>query len=406
MSSAIGFVQRVFKAFNPPIPQPSAETAPLKFGILGAAAIAPLAIITPALNHPEAVVYAVAARDKAKATAFAKNYGIERVYSGPNGYQELLDNPEIDAIYNPLPNGLHYEWTMKALAAGKHVLLEKPSANTAEETRQMFELAEQKGLVLLEAFHYRFHPAIQRVKAIIESGELGKLKHISATMAMPRGFLKANDIRFDYKLGGGAMMDMGCYTLNCIRYMSSSNPTSVFTAEHELHTPASAEASFKPNVDRATTAQLALPNDVTATLKCDLATPVSYCIIPSLPQLSATVTLEGGVIELYNYVLPTVYHSIKVHTKAGGKAGKRRVEKAYTFAEGNLEGKGEAWWTTYRYQLEAFVDRVKGRTPQTWVDKDDSIANLHWIEQIYAKTGLGSRPRSEFVPAQTEQAAE
>jgi predicted dehydrogenase len=109
-----------------------------------------------------------------------------------------------------LPNGLHYEWTIKALMAGKHVLLEKPSANTAEETRKMFALAAEKKLVLLEAFHYRFHPAIRRVKAIVDSGEIGAVNSIAATMVMPPGIIKKGDIRFDYDLGGGAAMDMGC----------------------------------------------------------------------------------------------------------------------------------------------------------------------------------------------------
>jgi len=292
---------------------------------------------------------------------------------------------------------------MKALAAGKHVLLEKPSANTAEETRQMFDLAEKKGLVLLEAFHYRFHPAIQRVKAIIDSGELGAIKHISATLAIPRGIMKSDDIRFKYELGGGALMDMGCYTLNCIRYLSSSNPTSVLAASHVPFIPPSSPSSFKPQVDRGTTASLALPNDVTASLKADLSMPFRFGIIPPMPQLGTTVTCDGGEIEIYNYVLPTLYHSIKVTTKgANNKGGETRIEKVYSFADGKMEGKGEAWWTTYRFQLEAFVDRLKGRTPQTWVEKEDSIANMAWIEEIYAKTGLGSRPKSDFVLPQSE----
>lgn len=118
---------------------------------------------------------------------------------------------------------------MKALAAGKHVLLEKPAANTAEETRIMFELAESKGLVLLEAFHYRFghptcslshplthnttvrfHPAIQRVKEILDSGELGAIKGITAALSTPKGSISSDDIRLNYDLGGGALMDMGC----------------------------------------------------------------------------------------------------------------------------------------------------------------------------------------------------
>ncbi|KAF8074938.1 NAD(P)-binding protein [Lyophyllum atratum] len=419
MSSFIGFIQRIRKIMNPPAAPPSPESTPLKFGILGAAAIAPMALILPAKNHPEVVVYAVAARDIAKATAFAKKHDIEKVYGGPNGYQELLDDPQIDVIYNPLPNGLHYEWTMKALAAGKHVLLEKPSADLAEETRQMFDFAAKKQLVLLEAFHYRFHPAIQRVKAIIDSGELGAIKHIHASLTLPKGPIGPGDIRFDLRLGWGRAYGHGrsvlsCtfiehifisllgYTLNCIRYLSSSNPTSVLSASHDLHTPSSSPSSFKPDVDRGTSATLALPNDVTASLRCDLGVPFSYGIIPSVPQIRATVTLEGGEIEMYNFVLPTLYHSIKVTTKGANDKGKKtRVEKVYTFADGQMDGKGEAWWTTYRFQLEAFVDRVKGRTPQTWVDAEDSIANLHWIEQIYAKTGLGSRPKSDFVLPQS-----
>ncbi|KAG5634295.1 hypothetical protein H0H81_002506 [Sphagnurus paluster] len=377
MSTAIGFFKRVLTAINPPASQPSLDSKPLKFGILGAAAIAPSALILPVRSHPEAVVYAVAARDASRAAAYAKKHGIPKAYGGPTGYQELLDDPEIDVIYNPLPNGLHYEWTIKALQAGKHVLLEKPAADTAEETRKMFDLAEKKDLVLLEAFHYRFHPAIQRVKAIIDSGELGAIKHISTALAIPAGGFKSGDIRFNHSLGGGALMDMGCYTLNCIRYLSSSEPISVISAEHTLHTS---------DVDRRTISTFALPNNATASLMCDLGVPLSYGIIPSMPQIGATVTCEGGVIEIYNFVLPTIYHSIKVTTKlAAGKGSTKRVEKVYTFEEGKMIGKGEAWWTTYRYQLEAFVDRVKGRTPQTWVDRDDSIANMHWIEEVYAK---------------------
>ncbi|KAK0470779.1 NAD(P)-binding protein [Armillaria novae-zelandiae] len=382
MSSFFSFLKRVYNAASPPVAAPLPDSKPIKFGIIGAAAIAPDAIINPAKSHPEAVVYAVAARDIHRAKAYAKKYGIEKVYGGPNGYQELLDDPEIEAIYNPLPNGLHYEWTMKALLAGKHVLLEKPSSNTAEETRKMFELAESKGLVLLEAFHYRFHPAIQRAKDILDSGELGKIKSISTTLMLHAGFMSADDIRFKYDLGGGAMMDVGTYTLNCIRYLASANPVSVLSASAEIHTPSSL-------IDRRTTATLELPNDIIGTLTCDLAVPWKF--IPPLPSISAKVECEGGTLEVYNYVMPTWYHSITV-TKRGGA---KRVEKVYKYA--TKGAKGEDWWMTYRYQLEAFVDRLKGRTPQTWLDKEDAIANMEWIEKIYEKTGLGVRPKSEYV---------
>lgn len=142
-----------WQLFNPP--KAKKEPSALRFGILGAARIAPNALIAPAKSHPDVVIAAVAARDESKARAYAKTHGIATVYHGNDGYQKLLEDPTIDCIYNPLPNGLHYEWTMRALAAGKHVLLEKPSCNTAEETRKIFELAQAKGLVCLEAFHFR-----------------------------------------------------------------------------------------------------------------------------------------------------------------------------------------------------------------------------------------------------------
>ncbi|KAG6848333.1 hypothetical protein H0H93_001136 [Arthromyces matolae] len=424
MSSIMNLYKRISKANNPPSVIPAPDSRPLKIGMLGAALIGPLAVVGPARNHPETVLYAVAARDQAKAKEFAEKHGIEKVYGGPNGYQggyvelcilasvlrifqceELLNDPEVDVIYNPLPNGLHYEWTLKALHAGKHVLLEKPSADTAEETREMFNLAEKKGLVLLEAFHYRFHPAIQRVKAIISSGELGAVKHISAALTLPRLMgVPTTDIRYNYALGGGSLMDMGCYTVSVLRYLASSEPISVLSAEHALYVPPGSPPSFKPTIDRSTTASLAFPNDVTASLKCDLATPPKFGFIPTMPEVIVTVTLEGGEIELFNFVVPTLYHSLKVTPKSGNgnKKGKARVEKVYTFKDGGMDGKGEDWWTTYRYQFEAFVDRLKGRTPQTWVDKEDSIANIYWIEQIYAKTGLGSRPKSDFALPQSD----
>ncbi|THU80558.1 NAD(P)-binding protein [Dendrothele bispora CBS 962.96] len=394
----VSTIKRLYNAFFPStsLTVQSTETAsrPLKFGILGAAAIAPPALIIPAKTHPEVVVYAVAARDVKRAEVYAQKHGIEKFYGGAEGYQKLLDDPEVEVVYNPLPNGLHYEWTMKALAAGKHVLLEKPAADTAEETRQMFELAEKKNLVLMEAFHYRFHPAIQRVKAIIDSGELGRLKSIENKLTTPAGFIKKDDIRFNLSLGGGSLMDMGCYTLNCLRYLSGTNPTQVLTA---VASPSTSDSK----VDRSMTATFDLPNDVFGSITCDLGVPWRFGLIPALPQVSSTVECEGGQVHIMNFVLPTLYHTIKVTKKKSGNDGKTetetRIEQVYNFADGKMEGKGEDWWLTYRYQLEAFVDKIKGRTPQTWVSKEDSVANMEWIERVYAKSGLGARPKSTFT---------
>lgn len=117
-------------------------------------------------------------------------------------------------------------------------------------------------------------------------------------------------------------------------------------------------------------------------MTCCSATSPTLGFIPKFMKWNARVECEAGDIAMYNFVMPTAYHSITVRKRTGNKTEKR-VEKVYKFDEGKMEGKGEVWWTTYRYQLEAFVDKVKGRAPQTWVDKEDSVANMKWIEKVY-----------------------
>jgi len=137
------------------------------------------------------------------------------------------------------------------------------------------------------------------------------------------------------------------------------------------------------------TATLAFTNSVTATLQADLAIP--YNVIPARPRLFLTVDCENGSVELYNFIMPTFYHYIRV-VKAEGNKKKTTVYKEYQFKD---KTKGEAWWTTYRYQLEAFVDKVKGRTPQTWITAEDSVENMKWIEEIYSKVCRSALSKEE-----------
>ncbi|TFY71026.1 hypothetical protein EVG20_g1969 [Dentipellis fragilis] len=384
--------KRLYRVFYP-LPPTSPSATPLRIGILGAANIAPIALILPAKNHPDAVVHAVAARDQTRADAFAKKWGIPKAYGGSGAYQKLLDDPEIEAVYNPLPNGLHYEWTMKALMAGKHVLLEKPSADTAEETRKMFELAEKKGLVLLEAFHYRFHPAAQRAKEIVASGEIGDITSIEVSLGVPRGIFGDDDIRLKYELGGGSFMDMGCYTMSTARYLAGADPVKVTSATADT-------ASKFPKIDIGTTAVLAFPSKsgdsessesqrtYPVTLKTHFRIPPRLGFIPVMPQVYAKVVGTRGELKFLNFAGPYIYHYIDAKkTDEKGNVVSSRTEKRY--------GEGEKYgWSTYRFQLEAFVDKVRGRTPQHWFDGADSVTNLTWIERVYEATDLGVRPAS------------
>ncbi len=196
-----------------------AQEKPLRLGVLGAARIAPAAVIKPARDNAEVVVAAVAARDVGRARAFAAKHGIARVH---DSYQALIDDPEVDAVYNPLPNGLHGKWTRAALDAGKHVLCEKPFTANAAEATEIADAAAKSDRVVMEAFHYRYHPLALRTEQIIASGALGKLQRVEATLCFPLPVF--SDIRYSYPLAGGALMDAGCYAVHMVRTFGGSTP--------------------------------------------------------------------------------------------------------------------------------------------------------------------------------------
>ena len=159
------------------------------------------------------------------------------------------------------------------------------------------------------------------------------------------------------------------------------------SATHEPFVPRSAPPDYLRNVDRRTEATLELANGVTASLACDLGMPSIWGFIPRFPQVKLVVDCEIGSIDVFNYLLPTFYHSItvKIH------GGHTRVEKVYRGR------KGEEWWTTYRFQLEELVDRVRGRETDMWLTKEESVLVMEWIEKVYNETGLGSRPKSSYI---------
>ncbi|KAH7906531.1 hypothetical protein BJ138DRAFT_1162389 [Hygrophoropsis aurantiaca] len=379
MLSFISFVQRVKKGGNPPEVEKNSQ--PLRFGVLGAARIAPDAIIKPARCHEDVVVVAIAARSKERAEEFAKTWSVPRAYGGVDGYKALIDDPDVEAIYIGLPNSLHFEWTMRALAAGKHVLCEKPIADNEDEACRMFSFAEEKGLILLEAWQPRFHPSIERVKELIDQKSLGKMVSMSSELGVWNDlFFLKDDIRFDYSLGGGGIMDMGPYPISWMRYLASSNPT-----VHESSTIRRSE-----NIDRFMHAQLTFPPSIPATILTDSAMDGwgPFGLFPQWIKMVLRVDCEDGAIEVRNFVLPHVWHSITVIPKHG----RSWVEKAYK----PKEGKGEEWWSAYRYQLEAFVSKVRGQEPHAWRTAEDSIDQMRIIDAMYIKSGLPLRPTSNF----------
>lgn len=325
-------------------------TAVLRIGVLGAARITPDALLKPAAADPEVVVSAVAARDIGRARAFAAKHRIGRVH---DSYDALLADPEVDAIYNPLPNHLHGMWTRAALDAGKHVLCEKPFTANAEEAREVAAAAAVSGRVVMEAFHYRYHPMTVRIEEIIASGELGELRQVHAALSFP--LPRFSDIRYQYELAGGALMDAGCYAVHMARTFGGATPEVV-----------SAQAKLRdPLVDRAMTAQLRFPAGHTGTIRCSLWSS-------NLLQISARVIGERGELRALNPLMPQYFHRLRVSSPDG-----RRVERFTHRA-------------SYAYQLDAFADAVlRGVAVRT--TPEDAIENMSVIDAIYQAAGLPLR---------------
>ncbi|MGI8795171.1 MAG: Gfo/Idh/MocA family protein [Acidimicrobiia bacterium] len=326
---------------------------PLRIGTLGAARIAPAAIVKPARDVDDAELFAVAARDPAKAAKFARKHGVPRVH---DTYDALLADDEIDAVYNPLPNGLHGVWTLRAIAAGKPVLCEKPLTANAAEAEQVAAAAEEAGLVVMEAFHYRYHPLAARMKEIVDSGELGSVRRLESWMCIPLPLFK--DIRYRLDLAGGAVMDVGCYGIHQLRVLAGAEPT-VTAARARLRSP---------QVDRWMQADFEWADGRTGQMTCALWSA-------SLLKVAVRVTGAEGEMRVLNPARPQSFHRLTVRTKAG-----KRRERV----------KGDA---TYTYQLRAFVAAARDGAP-VLTPLSDSVANMRVIDDVYRKAGLDPRSPS------------
>ena len=323
---------------------------PLRIGVLGAAAIVPTALTNPAKSVSEVQVLAIASRDLKRAYQFSKKYYIPRVHQT---YSALLADHDIDAIYNPLPNSLHAEWTIKALKAGKHVLCEKPFASNAAEAEEMARVAKETGRVLSEAFAYRYHPLTARIKQIITSGALGKIKHLEAEFS----FLlpSPNNIRYNYDLAGGALMDSGCYPVSLVRYLAGAEPQ-VERAEARL---------YRPQVDSKMSADLSFEDGRTARIVCGMLSPRLFRSI-------LKVEGETGSLHVLSPFQPHVFHRLTIKKETGTIKERVPGENSYTL------------------QLRAFVRAIRNGIKLN-TDPTDAIGNMRVIDAIYEKAGLNKR---------------
>lgn len=332
---------------------------PLRIGVLGAARITELSLVGPARTTGHRLV-AVAARDRSRAAAFADEHDVERVV---DSYADLLAAPEVEVVYNPLANGLHGPWNLAALAAGKHVLSEKPSASNAEEAAEVRDAADKSGSVFMEAFHYLFHPVTRRLHEIVESGELGELRRVETLVAIPAP--GDSDPRWSLSLAGGALMDLGCYSLHAVRMLAPWAG-----GAPRLVSARGGQRAGAPGVDEWLDADLEFPGGATASARCHMA----YDDL----EMSCRLIGSRGEALAPNFVLPHLDDRLVVRTPDGERTERLGTRSSYT------------------YQLEALAAHIRRDGPLP-LDADDALATMRLIDESYRAAGFEPRPRTTLT---------
>ncbi len=323
----------------------------LRWGVISTANIGRWAVNPAIQASGNGELMAVASRDTQTAADFAKQWSIPRSYGN---YSELLDDAEIDAVYIPLPNSMHRDWTIQAAEAGKHVLCEKPLSMTEAECREMSAAAAHHGVKFMEAFMYRFHPRTERILEMLEAGVVGELKMIHSTFTFH--LTRPDNIRWLPEFGGGALMDVGCYCINVSRTITNSEPVEV-----------QAFASWaSTGVDDMMAGTLRFSDDLLASFECGLNTKrrESY----EIGGTDASLTVPDAFLPGTEDVIIEEYRDGEdpvIHTVPG-------VDE-------------------YQCMVEHFADCVlQGTDPR--YSADEAALNMRVIEALYESVRNGGRP--------------
>lgn len=325
--------------------------AKVRWGILSTANIGRAALV-PALHAASnAELVAVASRDLERAFGYATRYNIPHSYGS---YEELLRDREVDVVYVPLPNSLHHTWAMKALRAGKHVLLEKPMGLSAAECLELAAAADAHGVRLMEGFMYRFHPQISTLLTLIDNGAIGRLSHMHAAFTFR--LQRADNIRLQPELGGGSLMDVGCYCVNICRTIADEEPVEV-SALAKWHTG---------GVDESMCGTLRFATGITAQFDCSLALARRETFLAA--GTDATIELPRAFLPgtaATHVILRRGYNDVDTRTVAG-------VDE-------------------YKLMVEHFSDCVFTNTAPLF-DAREAALNMRVIEALYQSAALYGAP--------------
>ncbi len=303
-------------------------------------------LLAGAHGTDEATVTAVASRDRSRADDFAREHGLERAHGS---YEALLEDPEIDAIYNPLPNSMHVPWSIRALEAGKHVLCEKPLSRHPMQVEAAFAAAEQQGRVLEEAFMWRHHPQTHRLRELLDEGAVGRLRMVKASFSFPLD--DVSDIRMQAGLDGGSLMDVGCYCVSGCRFVAGAEPERV----------AAEQVIGGDDVDVAFAATMRFPGDVIGQFHCGFA-------VGGRHHLEA-IGDEGSL-----------FLSDPWHGRSPGIELRR---------EDGVELVRVADANAYTHELIDFARAVRGEAPPL-LGEADALAQARVIEALYASAATST----------------
>jgi D-xylose 1-dehydrogenase (NADP+, D-xylono-1,5-lactone-forming) len=315
----------------------------VRWGILATANINDL-VLAGAAESDRVEVLAVASRDASRAEAYARERGIERAYGS---YEALLADPDLEAVYIPLPNSMHAEWSIRALEAGKHVLCEKPFTRRVEEAERAFDAADRAGRILMEAFMYRHNPQTARLVELVAGGAIGRLRVVRAAFSFP--LADTGDVRLNRELDGGALMDVGCYCVSGTRLLCGE-PVEVYGRQ----------VLAASGVDELFTASMRFQGDVLAQLDAGLVLPVR-------DELEA-IGEDGSLF------LDDPWHCRRpvIELRTADGVEEIAVEPA----------------NSYRLELENLSDAIRG-SAEPLLGREDALGQASTIEALYRSADEG-----------------
>jgi xylose dehydrogenase (NAD/NADP) len=308
-------------------------------------------ILAGAAESDRVSVVAVGSRDRAKAEAYGAEHGLRRAHGS---YEDLLDDADVDAVYISLPNGMHHEWTLKALAAGKHVLCEKPYTRRAADVEEAFDAAESSGLVLMEAFMYRHHPQTVKVQELVAAGAVGRLCAVKTTFTFPLASL--SNVRAVPELDGGALMDVGCYCISGIRALAG-----------EPERVRGEQVTGETGIDMAFHGTLRCADDVVGQFEASFRSP---------KRQGLEVVGEDGVLVVEAPWRVDWGGSITIARRSGGEEADE-VEVVDVPAA-----------NSYRLELENLADAITGAGPAL-LGRADALGQARTIEALYRSAADG-----------------